>query len=80
MMTIDDRPEPRAKHGGAAVTLMINGLEFVYQRPIQLGASPRLSFQTYPGEQPGGPSQALVDDFSVSIASPKSPKSLPENE
>lgn len=80
VMTIDDRPETHAKHGGAAVTLMINGLEFVYQRPIQLGASPRLSFQTYPGEQPGGPSQALVDDFSVSIASPKSPKSLPENE
>jgi ferric-dicitrate binding protein FerR (iron transport regulator) len=80
VMTIDDRPEARANHGGAAVTLMINGLEFVSQRPIHLGSSTRLSFQTYPGKQTGGPSQALVDDFSVSIHLAGQPNPLPENQ
>lgn len=70
VMTIDDRPEARATHGGAAVTLMINGLEFVSQRPIHLAAKPRLSFQTFPGGRPGARSHALVDDFSVSIDLP----------
>lgn len=65
VLTIDDRPETREMRGGAALTLMVNGLDFVHERPVPLGPRPRIVLQTScKAGSTGG--VALVDDFSIS--------------
>jgi ferric-dicitrate binding protein FerR (iron transport regulator) len=63
---IDDTQAAHQAHGSAVVTLMINGLEFVRQQPIQLGTRPRLAFQTYVTQPVNADGEALIDDFSIS--------------
>jgi ferric-dicitrate binding protein FerR (iron transport regulator) len=67
VLTIDDTPEARATHGSAVITLMINGLEFVAQRPFRLGERPRLVLQTNVTKQTGADGEAIIDDLSVSV-------------
>lgn len=66
VLNIDDRPETRASCGGAAVTLMVNGLDFVRERPVPLGPRPRIVLQTSSKAAPIGGGVALIDDFSIS--------------
>lgn len=66
VLTIDDRPETRVSRGGAALTLMVNGLDFVHERPVPLGPCPRIVLQTSSKAGATGEGVALVDDFSIS--------------
>lgn len=70
VLTIDDTPEARAAHGSAVITLMINGLEFVANRPFQLGERPRLVLETNVTRPAGADGEAIIDDFSVSVVAP----------
>jgi hypothetical protein len=77
VVRIDDTPENRRSAGGATVDVMVNGVEIATAERIDLGASPRLGFQTFfrDGEGQGGPGDtgaglALIDDFSVSVERP----------
>jgi hypothetical protein len=70
VITIDDTPAGRDATGHAALTVMINGVEFVKRFPIELGDHPRLAFQTFMSRREPGVSHAVIDDFSVSVDVP----------
>jgi len=77
VVRIDDTPENRRSAGGATVDVMVNGVEIATAERIDLGASPRLGFQTFfrDGEGQGEPGDtgaglALINDFSVSVERP----------
>jgi ferric-dicitrate binding protein FerR (iron transport regulator) len=70
VITIDDTPAGRDATGHAALTVMINGVEFVKRFPIELGDHPRLAFQTFMSRHEPGVSHAVIDDFSVSVDVP----------
>ena len=74
VIAIDDTPSARARLGGCAFDVMVNGVEFVRDYPIQLGTRPRLAFQTFLSREFYGRGYAAVDDFSVSV------EGLPETE
>jgi hypothetical protein len=67
MISINDTPEARVRHGSTVVDVFVNGLCVVSEQPFSLPARPRLSLQTHVVNR-GDRGCALVDDFSVSVA------------
>lgn len=67
MISIDDTPEARARHGSTVVDVFVNGLCLASEQPFSLPARPRLSLQTHVINK-GDRGSALMDDFSVSVA------------
>ena len=69
LMTIDDTPAARSRHGSAVAGVTVNGQELLRDRPVRLGAAPRIGLQTFTVERRGARGCGLVDDFSVSVSS-----------
>ncbi len=67
MISIDDTPEARVRHGSMVVDVFVTGLCVTSDYPCSLPTRPRLSLQTHVVNK-GDRGSTLVDDFSVSVA------------
>ena len=70
VVSIDDSPEVHEEYGSATLGLMINGVDAIRNKPIELGQHPRLGFHTFVPRAKGGHGKAVafIDDFSVSVS------------
>lgn len=67
-LTIDDTAVAHERHGGAVVSVTINGQELVRNQRVALGDQPRIGLQTFCSPENSGRGAAVIDDFSVSIS------------
>lgn len=68
LLAIDDTAAAHERHGGAVMSVTINGQELVRSQPVSLGDKPRIGLQTFCSSENGGHGAAIIDDFSVSIS------------
>jgi hypothetical protein len=68
LITIDDTPAARERHGSAVAGVAVNGQELLREQRIELADRPRIGFQTHASPESSGVGVALVDDFSVSVS------------
>jgi hypothetical protein len=68
LLAIDDTAFAHERHGGAVVSVTINGQELVRNQRVTLADQPRIGLQTFCLPETGGRGAAVIDDFSVSIS------------
>lgn len=68
LVSIDDSPDGRRRHGGTTLDVMVNGVAMSTARRIELGQHPRLGFQTYVPRGLSGGGHAYIDDLSCSTS------------
>jgi hypothetical protein len=68
LLVIDDTAAAHEQHGGAMVSVTINGQELVRNQPVSLGDQPRIGLQTFCSSENRGRGAAVIDDFSVSVS------------
>lgn len=72
MVSIDDTAAGRKRHAGTTFDVTINGVRVAENLPIDLGARPRLTFQSNTLDRVGGEGFALFDDVCVSVETEES--------
>jgi hypothetical protein len=68
LLAIDDTAAAHERHGGAVMSVTINGQELVRNQPVSLGDQPRIGLQTFCSFENRGRGAAVIDDFSVSVS------------
>lgn len=68
LLAIDDTAAAHTRHGGAVLSVTINGQELVRNQRVALSDQPRIGLQTFCSPENRGRGAAVIDDFSVSIS------------